>query len=160
MGRGILALGCICILYFKCSLSKFWIVKKKMLHGLLHNLYMNQVISWKPKFSCGLGKKEKICANIRFTHDNFFVFLHRALKLLVYHETLSYSHRMSRCARTIFFNFFSYFEMSFLDKGSTCIPNQMCIFEHNGRDSLLLERLRKSNHAKYTTLCDQELHIR
>jgi hypothetical protein len=36
-----------------------------MLHGLLHNLYVNQVVSRKTEFSCGLGKKAKFSAKIK-----------------------------------------------------------------------------------------------
>jgi hypothetical protein len=36
-----------------------------MLHGLLDNLYLNQLVSWKIEFLCGLGKNTKFSAKIR-----------------------------------------------------------------------------------------------
>jgi hypothetical protein len=60
--RGVLALGCICTLYFKHSLNIFSIDKKIQKNMLceVFNLYVIQVVSRKPDFSCELGKKDKI----------------------------------------------------------------------------------------------------
>jgi hypothetical protein len=58
--RGVLALGCICTLYFKRSLNIFWIskkIQKNLLCAVFHNLYVTRVVSRKTDSSCELEKK-------------------------------------------------------------------------------------------------------
>jgi hypothetical protein len=67
---------------------------------------MSQVVSQKNDFSCGLGKKDKIqCLNKGLHENNFFVFFNIALKMLIYRETLSNAHKISKFMRDFFSEF-------------------------------------------------------
>jgi hypothetical protein len=129
-GRDFLALGCKCSLYFKCNLNIFWIVKinwKNILHVHLHNQCMSQVVSRKSDSSRGPGKKTKFDGKIRVCTRLFFVFLLTTLQIMIYHKTWSYVCSLSRCTREIFIRNFSHFQIYFLNKGTICTLDQICL---------------------------------
>jgi hypothetical protein len=106
-GRGFLALGCKCSLYFKCNLNIFLIIKKireKMLHVHLHNLCMSLVASHKSDSSRGLGKIRWYKKGLHATF--FYLFLLTTLRISIYRETWLCVRSLSRCTREIFVHFF------------------------------------------------------
>jgi hypothetical protein len=65
-------------------------------------------------------------------------FLHKALKILVYHETLSCAHRTSRCMRKIFVWNFLIFNFFWLKGAYIYTPNQICNSAKLVRDFIFL----------------------
>ena len=110
IGRGVLPPRFICSLYLKCCLNNFWNVKiivKKYLPIDPGIICVHKVISWINDIFCGLGKKIKFDAKIRFFTRQFYLFYtaHRKCRFPV--------KQMWICIQEILFQNFSIFQNVF-----------------------------------------------